>query len=160
MFKYSSNMYDNFVYIKPNIIVLLILSLSDQALKRAGVQLQGQKISAVESEGTQRLLKVFCIPVYVSDRPSVTTCSILSSLSLSVTASVSGEEPAPIETSLSISLTPVKVNDEAVAADQPASSDVRLSVRQLLVRRGFALLLMFVILTTGVLISEFLINVL
>uniref|UniRef100_A0A3P8VLM6 Multidrug and toxin extrusion protein n=1 Tax=Cynoglossus semilaevis TaxID=244447 RepID=A0A3P8VLM6_CYNSE len=73
---------------------------------------------------------------------------------------VSGEEPAPIETSLSISLTPVKVNDEAVAADQPASSDVRLSVRQLLVRRGFALLLMFVILTTGVLISEFLINVL
>ncbi|XP_008330948.1 multidrug and toxin extrusion protein 1 isoform X2 [Cynoglossus semilaevis] len=98
---------------------------TEEALKRAGVQLQGQKISAVESE-----------------------------------ASVSGEEPAPIETSLSISLTPVKVNDEAVAADQPASSDVRLSVRQLLVRRGFALLLMFVILTTGVLISEFLINVL
>ncbi|XP_047462101.1 multidrug and toxin extrusion protein 1-like [Mugil cephalus] len=49
---------------------------------------------------------------------------------------------------------------EALDSDRPTSGDGVLSVRQLLVRRGLALLLMFVVLAAGVFVSELLVRLL
>lgn len=49
---------------------------------------------------------------------------------------------------------------EVLEAGQQTSDDVALSVRQLVVRRGLAVLLMFIILAAGVCISELLIRML
>ncbi|XP_038563369.1 multidrug and toxin extrusion protein 1-like isoform X1 [Micropterus salmoides] len=72
----------------------------------------------------------------------------------------SGEEQAHKETSPSSFLSQVEGRLEVLCAGQQTSNDVALSVRQLVVRRGLAVLLMFVILAAGVFISELLIRLL
>ncbi|XP_029304679.1 multidrug and toxin extrusion protein 1-like [Cottoperca gobio] len=69
----------------------------------------------------------------------------------------SGEKQAQMQSS---SLSPAEGPLEAHDAGQQTSDDVALSVRQLVVRRGLAVLLMFIILSAGVLISELLIRLL
>ncbi|XP_049892877.1 multidrug and toxin extrusion protein 1-like isoform X2 [Epinephelus moara] len=71
-----------------------------------------------------------------------------------------GEKQAPIKTSRSSSCTPAEGKLEALGAGQQTSDDMALSVRQLVVRRGLAVLLMFIILAAGVFISELLIRLL
>ncbi|XP_037604792.1 multidrug and toxin extrusion protein 1-like [Sebastes umbrosus] len=72
----------------------------------------------------------------------------------------SGEKQTHMKTSRSTSLSPVEGKEEALVAGQQTSDDVALSVRQLVVRRGLAVLLMFIILAAGVFISELLIRLL
>nr|XP_046266920.1 multidrug and toxin extrusion protein 1-like [Scatophagus argus] len=60
------------------------------------------------------------------------------------------------KTSRCSSLSPVEGKLETPGAGQQTSDDVALSVRQLVVRRGLAVLLVFVILAVGVFISELL----
>lgn len=57
-------------------------------------------------------------------------------------------------------MSPAEGKLEAFGAGQQTSDDVALSVRQLVVRRGLAVLLMFIILAAGVFISELLIRLL
>ncbi|XP_031728410.1 multidrug and toxin extrusion protein 1-like isoform X1 [Anarrhichthys ocellatus] len=64
------------------------------------------------------------------------------------------------KTSRSTSFSSVKGRLEVLDAGQQTSDDVALSVRQLVVRRGLAVLLMFIILAAGVCISELLIRLL
>lgn len=75
---------------------------------------------------------------------------------LSLPALDSNETQAHIETSRSSSLSPVEGKLEALDAGQQTSDDGALSVRQLVVRRGLSVLLMFVILAAGVFIAELL----
>uniref|UniRef100_A0A3B5AC47 Multidrug and toxin extrusion protein n=1 Tax=Stegastes partitus TaxID=144197 RepID=A0A3B5AC47_9TELE len=72
----------------------------------------------------------------------------------------SDEEQAHVKTSRSSSLSPVEEKLEALESGQQASAGEALSVRQLVVRRGFSVLLMFVILAAGVVISELLVRLL
>ncbi|XP_078121984.1 multidrug and toxin extrusion protein 1-like [Sander vitreus] len=72
----------------------------------------------------------------------------------------SGEKQVHIVTSISSSLSPMEGNLEVLDAGQQTSDDVVLSVRQLVVRRGLAVLLMVTILAAGVFISELLIRLL
>ncbi|XP_042287259.1 multidrug and toxin extrusion protein 1-like isoform X2 [Thunnus maccoyii] len=65
-----------------------------------------------------------------------------------------------VKTSRSTSLNPVEGKLEKLGAGQRASDGAALSVRQLVVRRGLAVLLMFIILAAGVFISELLIRLL
>ncbi len=65
-----------------------------------------------------------------------------------------------MQTSRSSSLSPVEGRLEALSAGQQTLDDAALSVRQLVVRRGLAVLLMFVILAAGVFISELLVRLL
>uniref|UniRef100_A0A8C9YYP3 Multidrug and toxin extrusion protein n=1 Tax=Sander lucioperca TaxID=283035 RepID=A0A8C9YYP3_SANLU len=72
----------------------------------------------------------------------------------------SGEKQVHIVASISSSLSPMEGNLEVLDAGQQTSDDVVLSVRQLVVRRGLAVLLMVIILAAGVFISELLIRLL
>ncbi|XP_039632952.1 multidrug and toxin extrusion protein 1-like [Perca fluviatilis] len=72
----------------------------------------------------------------------------------------SGEKQVHIVTSISTSLSPMEGKLEVLSAGQQTSDDVVLSVRQLVVRRGLAVLLMVIILAAGVFISELLIRLL
>ncbi|XP_070773241.1 multidrug and toxin extrusion protein 1-like [Enoplosus armatus] len=72
----------------------------------------------------------------------------------------SGEKQAQIKTRRSSSLSPVEGKLEVLCAGQQTSDDVVLSVRQLVVRRGLAVLFMFVILAAGVFMSDLLIRLL
>ncbi|CAK6953885.1 multidrug and toxin extrusion protein 1-like [Scomber scombrus] len=65
-----------------------------------------------------------------------------------------------VKTSRSTTLRPVDGKPEELRAGQQASDGAVLSVRQLVVRRGLAVLLMFIILAAGVFISELLIRLL
>ncbi|XP_074528482.1 multidrug and toxin extrusion protein 1-like [Halichoeres trimaculatus] len=65
-----------------------------------------------------------------------------------------------IVTTRSSSLDPVEEKPGALGSGQKTSDDAALSVRQLVVRRGLAVLLMLVILAAGVFISELLIRLL
>lgn len=65
-----------------------------------------------------------------------------------------------VKTSRSSTLSPVDGKPEELRAGQQASDGVVLSVRQLVVRRGLAVLFMFIILAAGVFISELLIRLL
>lgn len=77
-----------------------------------------------------------------------------------LTALDSGEKQVHIVASISSSLSPMEGNLEVLDAGQQTSDDVVLSVRQLVVRRGLAVLLMVIILAAGVFISELLIRLL
>lgn len=79
-------------------------------------------------------------------------------LSLNLTALDSGEKQ--VKTSRSTSLSPVDGKLEELGAGQQASDGAALSASQLVVRRGLAVLLMFIILAAGVFISELLIRLL
>ncbi|XP_061595261.1 multidrug and toxin extrusion protein 1-like [Cololabis saira] len=68
----------------------------------------------------------------------------------------SGETCVHAKTRQSISLGQREEKLDAVAANQQTSRDVALSGRQLVVRRGLAVLLMFAILAVGVIVSELL----
>ncbi|XP_035523081.1 multidrug and toxin extrusion protein 1-like [Morone saxatilis] len=68
----------------------------------------------------------------------------------------SDEKQPHIKTSRCSSLSLVEGKLEALGAGQQTSNDVALSVRQLVIRRGVTVLLMFVILAAGVFISELL----
>ncbi|XP_022070616.1 multidrug and toxin extrusion protein 1-like [Acanthochromis polyacanthus] len=72
----------------------------------------------------------------------------------------SDEKQVTVKTSRSHSLSPAQGKLEVLKSGQQASAGEALSVRQLVVRRGFAVLLMFVILATGVVISELLVRLL
>ncbi|XP_054482550.1 multidrug and toxin extrusion protein 1-like [Anoplopoma fimbria] len=72
----------------------------------------------------------------------------------------SGKKQAHEQTCRSTSLSSVKDKREVLDVGQRSSDDVALSVRQLVVRRGLAVLLMFIILAAGVCISELLIRLL
>ncbi|XP_034746641.1 multidrug and toxin extrusion protein 1 [Etheostoma cragini] len=72
----------------------------------------------------------------------------------------SGEKQFNNGTSISSSLSPMEGKLEVLGAGQQTSDDVVLSVRQLVVRRGLAVLLMVIILAVGVFISELLIRLL
>ncbi|XP_059207193.1 multidrug and toxin extrusion protein 1-like [Centropristis striata] len=72
----------------------------------------------------------------------------------------SDEKMAHIKDSRSSSLSPAEGKLEALAAGQQTPDDETLSVRQLVVRRGLAVLLMFIILAAGVFISELLVRLL
>ncbi|XP_069578338.1 multidrug and toxin extrusion protein 1 [Brachyistius frenatus] len=72
----------------------------------------------------------------------------------------SGEKQAQVKTSRSSSPSPGEERLEALNSGQQTSDDVTLSVRQLVVRRGLAVLLMFIILAAGVFISELLVKLL
>ncbi|XP_035482039.2 multidrug and toxin extrusion protein 1 [Scophthalmus maximus] len=74
-------------------------------------------------------------------------------------AKESGDKQNHIKTSRSSSVSP-EARDESLGEGQQTSHDVRLSVRQLLVRRGLAVLSMLIILAAGVFISELLIRLL
>lgn len=65
-----------------------------------------------------------------------------------------------ITTSRSSSLTPVEERPEPLNSDEKPLGTVALSTRQLVLRRGATVLLMFVILAAGVIISEVLIRLL
>ncbi|KAM3601938.1 uncharacterized protein V6R79_021579 [Siganus canaliculatus] len=69
-------------------------------------------------------------------------------------------KPAPVKTVRSSSLSPVEVKLEALHESQQTPDDSALSVRQLVIRRGLTVLLMFVVLAAGVLTSELLIRLL
>ncbi|XP_070699532.1 multidrug and toxin extrusion protein 1-like [Pempheris klunzingeri] len=68
----------------------------------------------------------------------------------------SDEKLAHMKSSRSSSLSPAEGKLEALGAGQQTSDDAALSVRQLVLRRGLSVLLMFVILAAGVFISEML----
>ncbi|XP_069001765.1 multidrug and toxin extrusion protein 1-like [Embiotoca jacksoni] len=72
----------------------------------------------------------------------------------------SGEKQAQVKTSRSSSPSPGEERLEVLNSGQQTSDDVTLSVRQLVVRRGLAVLLMFIILAAGVFISELLVKLL
>lgn len=74
----------------------------------------------------------------------------------SLTAPDSDEKQVHVETIQSSSLSPVEGKLEVLDAGQQASVAIPLSVKQLVVRRGLTVLLMFVILAAGVLINELL----
>lgn len=76
----------------------------------------------------------------------------------SLTALDSGEKQAQVDTSASSPSSLVEGKLEVATSGQPASNSTTLSVRQLVVRRGLAVLLMFTILAAGVFISELLIR--
>ncbi|CAI5643560.1 unnamed protein product [Oreochromis niloticus] len=77
-------------------------------------------------------------------------------------ASLSALDPREkyMRTSRSSSLTPVEERPEPLSSDQKPLGAVALSTRQLVLRRGATVLLMFVILAAGVIISEVLIRLL
>uniref|UniRef100_A0A8D3EET3 Multidrug and toxin extrusion protein n=1 Tax=Scophthalmus maximus TaxID=52904 RepID=A0A8D3EET3_SCOMX len=68
-------------------------------------------------------------------------------------AKESGDKQNHIKTSRSSSVSP-EARDESLGEGQQTSHDVRLSVRQLLVRRGLAVLSMLIILAAGVFIIQ------
>uniref|UniRef100_A0A3Q1D0V1 Multidrug and toxin extrusion protein n=1 Tax=Amphiprion ocellaris TaxID=80972 RepID=A0A3Q1D0V1_AMPOC len=72
----------------------------------------------------------------------------------------SDEKQVSVRTSRSHSLSPAEEMLEVLESGQQASAGEALSVRQLVVRRGFSVLLMFVILAAGVVISELLVRLL
>ncbi len=72
------------------------------------------------------------------------------------TALDSDEKQVDTKTNRSSSLSPAEGRLEVLGAGQQTSDDRSLSVKQLLVRRGLAVLLMFIILAAGVFISELL----
>jgi len=73
-------------------------------------------------------------------------------LKLPLTALESGEKQAHIKAC------PREEKLEVLSTEEQKSADVALSIRQLVVRRGLSVLLMFIILATGVVISELLIR--
>lgn len=75
---------------------------------------------------------------------------------LSLPALDSNGKEVHTETDQSTSTSPVEGKMEALDAGQQTSNDVALSVRQLVVRRGLCVLLMFVILAAGVFSAELL----
>lgn len=72
----------------------------------------------------------------------------------------SDEKHSHIKTSQSNSLSLTEGKLEVPGAGQQTSDDMALSVRQLVVRRGLTVVLMFVILAAGVFISELLTSLL
>eukprot|EP00064_Thunnus_orientalis_P015626 superscaffoldBa00002934_g15681 len=84
--------------------------------------------------------------------------SLMFPVKMGIVALDSGE--MQVKTSRSTSLNPVEGKLEKLGAGQRASDGAALSVRQLVVRRGLAVLLMCIILAAGVFISELLIRLL
>lgn len=124
-----------------------MLNIFEQALVRAGINgTERSKIFGIDNEGNHKLFYLQ-LHVYMNYYTIKT---------LSLPALDSNEKQAHIETSRSSSLSPVEGKLEALDAGQQTSNDGALSVRQLVVRRGLSVLLMFVILAAGVFIAELL----
>lgn len=121
---------------------------------RAGVDItKRNKVFGIENNGKHKRLR----GTVHADVLHAT--SLNNTLNLSHTAKESGDKQNHIKTSRSSSVSP-EARDESLGEGQQTSHDVRLSVRQLLVRRGLAVLSMLIILAAGVFISELLIRLL
>lgn len=140
-FKYVDSII--FCLLKKKIIV--VFNIFEQALVRAGVNnTESNKIFGIKMKGNRTL---FYLHLYAN-------YCIVNILSLPALDS-NGKE-VHTETDQSTSSSPVEGKMEALDAGQQTSNDVALSVRQLVVRRGLCVLLMFVILAAGVFSAELL----
>uniref|UniRef100_A0A8D3CJJ1 Multidrug and toxin extrusion protein n=1 Tax=Scophthalmus maximus TaxID=52904 RepID=A0A8D3CJJ1_SCOMX len=128
--------------------------VTEEALVRAGVDItKRNKVFGIENNGKHKRLRG------TVHADVLRATSLNNTLNLSHTAKESGDKQNHIKTSRSSSVSP-EARDESLGEGQQTSHDVRLSVRQLLVRRGLAVLSMLIILAAGVFISELLIRLL
>lgn len=127
--------------------VIIVFNIFEQALVRAGVNsTESNKIYGIEIKGN-------CTSFYLRLHVHTNYCKVNI---LSLPALESNGKEGHTETDQSTSKSPVEGKMKALDAGQQTSNDVALSVRQLVVRRGLCVLLMFVILAAGVFSAELL----
>lgn len=127
--------------------VIVVFNIFEQALVRAGVNTtETNKIFGIEIKGNSTL---FNLQLHVYTNYFIVNILSLPDLD-------SNRKEVHTETDQSTSTSPVEGKMKALDAGQQTSNDVALSVRQLVVRRGLCVLLMFVILAAGVFSAELL----